>query len=55
VGIDLSKVRGTVVDLTGGIPGLSSSTMLSRWAVNAQEVLILNEILADAIFSVPLP
>jgi hypothetical protein len=53
VGIDLSKVSGTVVDLTRGIPGLSSSTMLSRWAVNAQEVLILNEIPAEAIFSVP--
>jgi RHS repeat-associated protein len=53
VGIDLSKVpAGSVVDLTGGIPGLSPNTMLSRWAVNAQELLILDEVPAEAIFMV---
>jgi hypothetical protein len=51
VGIDLSQVPGNVVDLTAGIPGLSPTTMLSRWARNAQEVLIENEVPAGAIFT----
>lgn len=53
VAIDLNKVPGTVVDLTRGIPGLSPNTMLSRWAINAQKVLILDSVPARAIVGGP--
>jgi hypothetical protein len=49
VAIDLSKVPGTVVDVSGGIPGLAPNTMLSRWAAKMQEVLIQNAVPAKAI------
>lgn len=52
VAIDLSKVGSSVVDLTAGIPGIGRSTMLSRWAINAQEVLIQGRIPAEAIMRV---
>jgi hypothetical protein len=53
VAIDLSRVGSPIVDLTRGIPGIGPNTMLSRWAINAQEVLIQGRIPAEAI--VPLP
>jgi hypothetical protein len=53
VAIDLSKVPGTAVDLTRGIPGLSPSSMLSRWAVKMQEVLVRDRIPAEAITPLP--
>lgn len=53
VAIDLSKVGNQVVDLSRGIPGLSPNTMLSRWAINAQEVLIQGGIPVEAIILVP--
>jgi hypothetical protein len=53
VAIDLSKVGSQVVDLTGGIPGIGRNTMLSRWAINAQEVLIQGSVPAGAITPVP--
>jgi hypothetical protein len=53
VAIDLSKVGSQIVDLTGGIPGIGRSTMLSRWAANAQEVLIRGSVPAKAITPVP--
>jgi hypothetical protein len=49
VAIDLSKIATPFVDVSGGIPGYSQSIMISRWATNAQEVLILNEVPASAI------
>jgi len=49
VAIDFSKVPGTLVDVSGGIPGLAPNTMLSRWAVKMQEVLILDVVPAEAI------
>jgi hypothetical protein len=53
VAIDLSKVGSQVVDLTSGIPGIGPNTMLSRWAINAQEVLIHGSVPAGAITPVP--
>jgi len=53
VGIDLSKVGTQVVDLTRGIPGIGQNTMLSRWAINAQEVVIQGSVPVGAI--IPLP
>ncbi len=53
VAIDLGKVGSQVVDLTKGIPGLGRNTMLSRWAINAREVLIQGSIPAEAITPVP--
>jgi hypothetical protein len=49
VAIDLSKVTTPVMDLSGGIPGMSPNYMLSRWAAKMQEVLILDEVPASAI------
>ena len=49
VAVDLTKVQTQVVDLTRGIPGLSPNTMLSRWAVKQQEVLIQGHIPASAL------
>jgi hypothetical protein len=49
VAIDLSKVPGTVLDVSAGIPGLAPNTMLSRWAAKMQEVLILDSVPANAI------
>ena len=49
VRIDLSKVNTRVVDISEGIPGMPSNYMLSRWARNAQEVLIEGAIPASAI------
>jgi len=49
VAIDLSKVSGTVVDVSAGIPGMSPKFMLSRWAIKTQELLIQGEIPANAI------
>ena len=49
VRINLAKVNGTVVDISKGIPGLPPNFMLSRWAINSQEVLILNRAPANAI------
>jgi hypothetical protein len=40
VAIDLAKVDSEIVDASAGIPGMPSNYMLSRWAANAQEVLI---------------
>jgi hypothetical protein len=53
VAIDLSKVTTQVVDLTQGIPGIGRNTMLSRWAINAEEVVIQGHIPAGAISPVP--
>ncbi|MCZ7647426.1 MAG: hypothetical protein M5U26_19580 [Planctomycetota bacterium] len=53
VRIDLSKIGNRpVVDLTKGIPGQSINTMHSRWAINAQEVLIQGSIPPEAILPV---
>jgi len=49
VAIDLSKVSSPVLDLTKGIPGLGPNSMLARWAINAQEVLVQGSIPAEAI------
>lgn len=49
VAIDLSRVSSPVVDLTEGIPGLGPDTMLSRWAIKLQEVLVQGKIPAEAI------
>jgi len=49
---NLSKVSGTVVDLTGGIPGLPSKSMLSRWAIKMEEVVIQGHIPGEAITTV---
>ena len=38
VRIDLNQVTSPIVDLSGGFGG--NATMLSRWAINSQEVLI---------------
>lgn len=48
VGIDLTKVSSEVVDISGGIPGMSG--MLSNWARADQEVLIRDFIPPEAIF-----
>jgi len=53
VAIDLSKVGTPVVDLTGGIPGMPSNYMLSRWAAKMQEVLIMDSVPAAAIVPIP--
>ena len=52
VAVDLSKVSSRVVDLSGGISGMSSTSMLSRWAVKSKEVLIQRAIPAEAIRTV---
>jgi hypothetical protein len=49
VRIDLSQVPGEVVDASGGIPGIPSNYMLSRWAAKMQEVLVNGYIPPDAI------
>jgi hypothetical protein len=49
VAIDLSRVGSDVVDASAGIPGMPSSCMLSRWAANAQEVLIRGGVPREAI------
>ena len=49
VEIDLDRVANEIVDLTKGIPGLSPNSMLSRWARNAQEVLIRHSVPPEAI------
>ena len=48
VGIDLSKVSGEVVDISGGFPGVPG--MLSNWARLDQEVLIRDSVPPEAIF-----
>lgn len=48
VGIDLSKVSGEVVDVSGGFPGVPG--MLSNWARLDQEVLIRDFVPPGAIF-----
>jgi len=49
VAVDLSRVNSRVVDLSGGIPGLDPNFMLSRWAANAQEVVIQGRVPPQAI------
>ena len=49
VSIDLNKVGGEVVDVSGGIPGMPSNYMLSRWAMRQQEVLVRGNIPPEAI------
>jgi RHS repeat-associated protein len=53
IAIDLSLVGSEVMDLTAGIPGIGRNTMLSRWAINAQEILIQGSVPARAITPVP--
>lgn len=53
VQIDLSMVDSEIADLSNGIPGLSPNAMLSRWARNAQEVLVQGYIPPEAITPVP--
>jgi hypothetical protein len=54
VAIDLSQLSGqTVVDLSGGIPGISPTAMLSRWAIKFQEVLIKGTVPPTAIVPIP--
>jgi len=53
--IDLSKVDTEIVDLSNGIPGMSSTTRLSRWAQASQEVLVRDFIPSEAIINVWLP
>jgi RHS repeat-associated protein len=48
VGIDLSKVRSEVVDLSDGIPDMPG--MLSNWARKDLEVLIRDSVPPEAIF-----
>lgn len=51
VEIDLSKVTTEVLDLSNGIPG-KKGTMISNWAKSFSEVLIKNNIPADAIIRI---
>jgi hypothetical protein len=53
VAIDLSKVTTQVVDVSAGIPLMSPTTMLSRWAIKAEEVVIQDYVPAEAIMSLP--
>jgi hypothetical protein len=47
VAIDLAKVDTLIVDYSQGIPGMPG--MLSNWAAKDSEVLIMDEVLTDAI------
>lgn len=49
VAIDFSKVPNPIADLSGGIPGMNSNYMLSRWARKNQEVVIQGRVPADAV------
>jgi hypothetical protein len=53
VQIDLSKVPGTVIDVSEGITGLPRNAMLSNWARKFKEVLVQDFIPPDAIRSLP--
>jgi hypothetical protein len=50
VGIDLSKVRSEVVDISRGFP--ETPGMFSNWAIKDQEVLIRDFVPAEAIWRV---
>ncbi|HTV42882.1 MAG TPA: DUF6531 domain-containing protein [Candidatus Sulfotelmatobacter sp.] len=49
VAIDASKVTTPIVDVSKGLPGLPNNFMLPRWARATQEVLIQDQVPADAV------